>query len=79
MKKIGILGSTGSVGKQALEVAKNHKDKFKIKLIAAHSSVDELIKQSQDFSPEYICIYDKSKYNQLKNNSKGKAFFSGNL
>ena len=68
MKNIGILGSTGSVGKQALEVARNHKDKFKIKFIAAHSSVDELIKQSREFNPEYICIYDKSKYDQLKNN-----------
>jgi len=68
MKNIGILGSTGSVGKQALEVVRNHKDKFKIKFIAARSSVDELIKQSREFNPEYICIYDKSKYDQLKNN-----------
>ena len=68
MKNIGILGSTGSVGKQALEVIGNHKEKFNIKFLAAHSNVDELIKQSRDFNPEYICIYDESKYNQLKNN-----------
>ena len=77
MKNIGILGSTGSVGKQALDVARNHKDKFKIKFIAAHSSVDELINQSQEFSPEYICIYDKSKYDQLKNNVNTKNILVG--
>ena len=77
MKNIGILGSTGSVGKQALDVARNHKDKFKIKFITAHSSVDELINQSQEFSPEYICIYDKSKYNQLKNNVNTKNILVG--
>jgi 1-deoxy-D-xylulose-5-phosphate reductoisomerase len=77
MKNIGILGSTGSVGTQALQVVKNHNDKLKIKFLAAHSNVTLLSKQANIFKPDYVCIYDESKYNELKNNVNCKHVLSG--
>ena len=61
MKNIGILGSTGSIGKQALDVISNHKDKFNVKFLAANNNVDILIKQCKEIQPDYVCIYNKSK------------------
>jgi 1-deoxy-D-xylulose-5-phosphate reductoisomerase len=77
MKTIGILGSTGSVGKQSLEVISNNKDKFSVKFLAANSNVNLLIDQTKKFKPDFICIYDKSKYIQLKNNISGTKVLSG--
>ena len=45
MKNIGILGSTGSVGKQALEIIRDQSEKFKIKYLACNNNYKELIKQ----------------------------------
>ena len=78
MKTIGILGSTGSVGKQSLEVISNHKNKFNVKFLAANSNIDLLIEQTKKFKPEFICIYDKSKYIELKNNISKTEILSGN-
>lgn len=64
MKTISILGSTGSIGKQALEVARAHK--ISIKALAAHSSVQLLEQQAREFSPEAVCIFDETKYQDLK-------------
>ena len=68
MKKIGILGSTGSVGTQALQIIKNHPDKFKVKYLACESNVSLLVKQAKFFKPEYICCVDLSKKTYLENN-----------
>ena len=46
MKNIGILGSTGSVGTQSLQVVENHQEKFNIKFLAAHSNIDLLSNQA---------------------------------
>ena len=77
MKYIGILGSTGSVGSQSLQVICNHKDKFKIKFLAAKSNVEKLIDQCNKFNPEYVCIYDESKYEYLKKNTNVKNILAG--
>ena len=55
MKTMTILGSTGSIGTQALEVAKMHG--FRVKAIAAYSNVKLLAEQAMEFLPEYICIF----------------------
>jgi len=68
MKNIGILGSTGSIGKQSLDVIAKHQDKFNVKFLAANSAVDSLIEQCIKYKPEYVCIYDESKYTYLKKN-----------
>jgi len=77
MKNIGILGSTGSVGSQSLDVIDNHKDKFNVKFLAANSNVNSLINQTEKFKPEFICIYDKSKYKQLKDKVNTTKVLSG--
>ncbi|MCL2055181.1 MAG: 1-deoxy-D-xylulose-5-phosphate reductoisomerase [Oscillospiraceae bacterium] len=64
MKTVTIIGSTGSIGKQALEVCKKHN--IKVLGLAAHSNVTLLAEQVTEFSPEYVCIYDDTQYNQLK-------------
>jgi len=65
-KKIAILGSTGSIGTQTLEVINNNLDKFSIELLSAHSNIDLLIKQTIKFKPKTIIIGNKNHYKKLK-------------
>lgn len=64
METISLIGSTGSIGEQTLDVCRKHK--IKIKALAAGSSVKRLAEQAHEFKPEYICIFDESKYSELK-------------
>ena len=64
MKEIVLLGSTGSIGTQTLEVAKLHN--IKIKALAAKRNVELLAAQAREFMPEYVCIDDESRYSDLK-------------
>ena len=77
MKNIGILGSTGSIGKQTLDVILNHQDKFNVKFLAANSNAEILVGQCEKFNPDYICIYDESKYDFLKKNTDVKNILCG--
>ena len=51
---IAILGSTGSIGTQALEVVRSNPDRFVVEVLTAHNSVDLLIKQSFEFVPNVV-------------------------
>lgn len=64
MKSITILGSTGSIGMQALDIARAHN--IRIDAIAANQNVKAIERQVREFSPEYVAIFDKSKYSELK-------------
>ncbi|MBP1573218.1 MAG: 1-deoxy-D-xylulose-5-phosphate reductoisomerase [Oscillospiraceae bacterium] len=64
LKTISILGSTGSIGTQALEIAKKHN--IRVIGVAAKSNVDLLIKQAKEFECRYVCIYDEDKLDTLK-------------
>ncbi len=64
MKKVSILGSTGSIGTQSLEVCEKHG--FEITALAAHSSIDTLENQARKFKPKYVGIYNENKYSELK-------------
>lgn len=66
MKKIAILGSTGSIGTQTLDVVRSNPDLLEVYAIVAHTSVDKLIEQAREFRPEMVCIADETKYDQLK-------------
>ena len=66
MKQIAILGSTGSIGTQTLEVVRRHPDRYQVYAICAHRSVDLLVEQAMEFHPEVVCIADESKYEELK-------------
>lgn len=63
-KKVSILGSTGSIGTQSLEVCE--KQGFDIVALAAHSSVKLLAEQVRKFRPKYVCIFNEEKYPELK-------------
>ncbi len=67
MKKIAILGSTGSIGTQALEVIKVLKEKFEVVALAAGNRVDEIKEQAKDFSPEYISVKSDKGAVELRN------------
>lgn len=64
MKTVSILGSTGSIGMQSLEVARQHK--LKVTALAAHSSVKKLEEQAREFAPRYVCVYNEALYEELK-------------
>jgi 1-deoxy-D-xylulose-5-phosphate reductoisomerase len=66
MKNIAILGSTGSIGTQALEVARNNKDKFNIVALAANTNIYKLLEQIKEFKPKVIAVYDENKAKELK-------------
>lgn len=66
MKKLAILGSTGSIGTQTLDVVREHPDRFEVYAICANRSVDKLVEQARDFRPEVVCIADESLYDELK-------------
>ncbi len=65
MKKIGILGSTGSIGKNAVEVIQENPGQFKLEFLTANRQVDLLIEQAKLFRPEVVCIVDETKYQTL--------------
>jgi len=66
-KQIAILGSTGSIGTQALDVVHKHADLFEIYALTANQNVELLIKQATEFLPEMVVIADEKKYSRLKN------------
>ena len=67
-KRIAILGSTGSIGTQALEVIRKQKDFFEVELLTANSNCNLLVEQAKEFLPNTVVIADKEKYKQLKDN-----------
>ena len=70
-KQIAILGSTGSIGTQTLEVVRNYSDRYQVYALCAHRSVDLLIAQAQEFHPEVVCIADESLYSTLREGLTG--------
>lgn len=62
MKKVAILGSTGSIGVQTLNVIRRHPDLFQVEALVAGSNADLLVAQAREFNPNVVVIADKSKY-----------------
>ena len=71
MKKISILGSTGSIGTQALDLLKNN-DQFEIDYLYANSNYKLLYNQILEYKPKFACINNEESYKKLKklNNSR---------
>lgn len=65
-KGVAILGSTGSVGTQALEVIRAYPDKFDLQVITAQSNTKLLIEQAKQFQPNAVVIGDETKYQEVK-------------
>ncbi len=65
MKNIAILGSTGSIGTQTLNVVRRHRDLFSIEVLCAGSNANLLIQQALEFNPNAVVIADENKYQQV--------------
>lgn len=64
-KKVAILGSTGSIGTQALEVIEEHSDKFQVEVLTANKNADLLIEQAIKFKPNAVVIVDESRFEEV--------------
>lgn len=65
-RKIGIFGSTGSIGTQTLEVIRQHSDLLEPTLLVANNNIDLLVQQAKEFVPDTVVIANKTKYKELK-------------
>ena len=65
VKELAILGSTGSIGTQTLEVVRAYPERYSVYALCAHRSVDKLVEQALEFKPEVVCIADESLYESL--------------
>ena len=73
MKKIAILGSTGSIGTQTLDVVRAHSDELEVVALAAGSNKERLKEQIREFHPELVSLSDEKKAQELKDELAGEA------
>lgn len=66
VKQLCILGSTGSIGTQTLDVVRTYPERYSVYAICAHRSINKLIAQAREFKPEVVCIADESLYEPLR-------------
>ena len=76
MKKIIILGSTGSIGKQTLEIIRKDKNKFKVLLLSTDKNINLISKQIKTFKVKHIVVTNKKKYEILKKRFRKIKIFS---
>ncbi len=77
MKKISILGSTGSIGTQALDVIAHNQDKFKVTALSCAKSLPLLCRQIEEFSPEAVAVKDETDAKELTDKYKDLEVFWG--
>lgn len=66
MKRIVILGSTGSIGTQALDIIRQHRDKFEVVGLTTNKNIEKLREQIEEFKPKVICVTDEEKARLLQ-------------
>jgi 1-deoxy-D-xylulose-5-phosphate reductoisomerase len=69
--KIALLGSTGSIGTQALDVISRYPDEFKVDILTGHNNIELLTSQARKFLPDSVVISNKEHYKQLQDNLWG--------
>lgn len=69
MKYISLLGATGSIGEQTLDVIRQHPDKFKLKAMTFGRNIDKAIPIIEQFQPEFVGCVDEATYRTLKGHS----------
>lgn len=74
-KKIFILGSTGSIGVNTLDVIRLHQSSFEVVGLTANRNIDLLLKQVQEFNPKYVVVRDKSFEDRVKTNLPSHIIF----
>lgn len=77
MKKIAVLGSTGSIGTQTLDVVRMHNDKLQVSVLTANGNHELLEKQIEEFKPDLAVLTDEDACQLLKNRYKGKTKILG--
>ncbi|MDD4182662.1 MAG: 1-deoxy-D-xylulose-5-phosphate reductoisomerase [Candidatus Omnitrophica bacterium] len=77
MKTINIFGSTGSIGKNALDVIRRNKKNFEVLGLCAHSNTDTLCAQIKEFSPSYVCVVDEKSAEEVRHLTKKIKLFKG--
>ena len=73
MKKILLLGSTGSIGVSTLDVIRNFKNKFEVFALTANSNIELLEQQVAEFNPKFVVVRNEAKYNDVKKKLNGKC------
>lgn len=73
MRKIALLGSTGSIGKQTLDVVRNHPDRFSVSAITAHGSDELMLAQIEEFRPALAVLVDEEAASRLKAKYHGET------
>jgi len=66
IRRIAILGSTGSIGTQALDVIRRHKDRFMVDVLTAGQNADLLIEQALQFVPRFVVIADETRFTEVR-------------
>ena len=66
MKKISLLGSTGSIGTQTLDVVRNYPEEFQVTALAASSNIEKLEEQIREFKPKIAVVFNEAKAEELK-------------
>lgn len=66
MKKIAVLGSTGSIGTQTMDIVRSNRSELKVAAVAAGSNIDLLEKQIREFEPEVAAVYDEAGAKELR-------------
>ena len=66
MKKISLLGSTGSIGTQTLDVVRNYPEEFQVTALAASSNIEKLEEQIREFKPKMAVVFNEAKAEELK-------------
>lgn len=73
MKHICILGSTGSIGTQTLDVVRANPDKFQVVALTAGKNIDLLYEQALEFQPKYVCLWHEEDAMLLKKGLRVKT------
>lgn len=77
MKKVALVGSTGSIGRQVINVCRRHPDKFSVAALIANGSGDELLRQVFELTPEYAALTDVSAAKSVGGLPDGVKFMAG--
>lgn len=77
MKKISIIGSTGSIGRQSLDVVRSNTDKFKVTAISGNENIELLYEQTREFMPELVAIYSEKQALEFKKKIENDSSFKG--
>ena len=65
-KNVAVIGSTGSIGRQTLDIIAQHPDEFSAEVLTANTQADLLIEQALKFNPNVVVIADKTQYQKVK-------------